>query len=159
MIRAFAAWGGVKEYQLVIAGSAGFGASEVDQTIEQQHMKERVRMLGFVSEQELPLLYQGARAFVFPSEAEGFGLPVLQAMAVGLPTVASDIPALREVVGESTLLIDPKNESQWTVALEQITRDETLGASLQAKGIARAAEFSWEKTAQLTWEGIRNLVE
>lgn len=158
LIRAFAAWEGAKEHQLILAGSPCFGFEEIDRVIKEQKIEERVRLLGFVSETDLPSLYHGARAFVFSSMAEGFGLPVLQAMATGTPIVTSDISALREVAGESAVFVDPKDQQRWTTALDSITRDESLRADLRAKGIARAAEFSWKKTAQLTWEAIRNLL-
>lgn len=143
---------------LVLVGREGVGSERVFGTIHDLELDRRVRLLGYVPEEDLPALYQGARAFVFPSAAEGFGLPVLQALACGTPTLASDIPALREVAGEAALFVDPEDVSGSTSALQQITTDEALRTRLEKAGPARAQVFSWERTADLTWQAIRSLV-
>ncbi len=143
-----------KQYHLVIVGSSGFRAQEVRDLVRDLGIEDRVHFLNWVSEDELPFLYAGAEAFVFPSAYEGFGLPVLQAMACGVPTVCSDIPALREVAGDAALFVEPFDESAWHAALDRILTDEKLRTDLIAHGIARDALFSWNRCAEKTWQGI-----
>jgi glycosyltransferase involved in cell wall biosynthesis len=103
-----------------------------------------VRLLGVVPEEMLPALYAGAEAFVLPSLHEGFGLPVVEAMACGVPVVASDRGALPETCGDAALLVDPTDPHAVADAIDAAIGDERLAAA----GIARAAEFSWERTAK-----------
>jgi glycosyltransferase involved in cell wall biosynthesis len=108
----------------------------------------RVRFLGFVEARRLPMLYSGALAVVVPSLYEGFGLPVLEAMACGAPVIASTAGALREVAGDAALLVDPHDVSGWAAAITRVIDDPALRADLRARGVARAAQFSWSQTAR-----------
>jgi glycosyltransferase involved in cell wall biosynthesis len=108
----------------------------------------RVRFLGFVEAHRLPLLYSAALAVVVPSLYEGFGLPVLEAMACGAPVIASTAGALREAAGDAALLVDPHDVSGWARAIVQVTDDPDLRAALRARGQGRAAQFSWAATAR-----------
>lgn len=108
----------------------------------------RVRFLGFVEAHVLPILYSAALAVVVPSLYEGFGLPVLEAMACGAPVIASTAGALREVAGDATLLVDPHDASAWARAITRVVDDPDLRADLRARGMARAAQFSWFETAR-----------
>lgn len=127
--------------------------------VEDARISDRVRLLGYVPEADLPTLYHGARAFVFPSRAEGFGLPVLQALAAGLPTIASDIPALRELAGDTAIFIDPLDVEAWRNAFARIATDELPRTTLGGRGPARARQFSWGQCAARTWQAIQSLVQ
>jgi glycosyltransferase involved in cell wall biosynthesis len=108
-----------------------------------------VRFVGAASDADLPALYGGALAFVFPSLWEGFGLPVLEAMASGAPVLASNRGALPEVTGGAALLVDPA-PAPLADALERLLAEPALRERLRAAGLARAAAFSWERTARET---------
>ncbi len=107
----------------------------------------RVRLLQDVPDRDLPAIYRAAAALAFPSLAEGFGLPVLEAMAAGIPVVASDIPAVAEVAGTGALLVPPRAEAAWTGALRTVLTDEELARALVKAGSAVAAEAGWERGA------------
>lgn len=108
----------------------------------------RVRFLGFVEARRLPILYSAAMAVVVPSLYEGFGLPVLEAMACGAPVIASSTGALREVAGDAAVLVDPHDVPGWASAISRVGGDAALRADLRARGMARAAQFSWSETAR-----------
>lgn len=116
---------------------------------------ERVQMLGYVSEADLPTLYARALIFVLPSLDEGFGLPALEAMASGTPVVASRAGALPEVVGDAGLFFDPRDAAGLVGALQRLLRDPKLRRDLGEKGWERARTFSWERSARLVWEAIQ----
>ena len=113
---------------------------------------ERVKYLGYVSYTDLPKILAGAIALLFPSLWEGFGFPVLEAMACGTPVVTSTVSALPEVAGDAALLIDPRDPHALAAAMADLASDATLRAQLTQTGLARAAQFSWHKTAQQTAE-------
>jgi len=107
-------------------------------------------LLGRVAEDELRALYAGAACFVYPSLYEGFGLPVLEAMAAGAPVVTSNLSSLPEVAGAAALLVDPRDPAALGAAIGRVLTDDALAARLRAAGRARAATFSWERTARET---------
>ena len=113
-------------------------------------LTEDVRFLGYVADGDLPALYSGATAFAFPSLYEGFGLPVLEAMACGTPVLTSNVSAMTEVAGDAALLVDPLDTGAIADALGRLLSDATLREELRARGLARAAEFSWERAARET---------
>jgi glycosyltransferase involved in cell wall biosynthesis len=115
--------------------------------IEEQHVTDRVYFAGIVPEAELPSLYRGAEALVFPSLYEGFGLPVLEAMACGTPVVTANMTAMPEVAGDAALLVDPTSVGQIANSIERIVNDSSLQLCLRTKGLARAAQFSWSQTS------------
>jgi glycosyltransferase involved in cell wall biosynthesis len=130
-------------------------------TAHEHELRERALSLGvmedlrfpaWVSPEELEGLWAVAEAFVFPSLYEGFGLPVLEAMARGVPVACSDSSSLPEVAGEAALLFDPRSEEAIAQALERLLGDERLRERLRALGLARAGQFTWERTARLTLE-------
>jgi alpha-1,3-rhamnosyl/mannosyltransferase len=119
---------------------------------------DAVRFLGPVDETDLPALYGGAAAFAFPSRHEGFGLPVLEAMACGTAVVAGDATSLPEVAGDAALLVDPLDVTAWSTALERVLGEPQLAADLRARGRARAARFTWQATARATLDAYRELL-
>lgn len=114
-----------------------------------------VRFLSWLSPEELEGLWALAAAFVFPSLYEGFGLPVLEAMSRGVPVACSNASSLPEVAGEAALLFDPHDEAAIAGALRQVLEDQAFRERLRARGLARVAEFTWERTARLTLESYR----
>ena len=114
--------------------------------------------LGSVGDQVLRRLYRDATALVYPSRYEGFGLPLLEAMASGTPVVASRAASIPEVVGESGLLLDPDDPHAWAEAIAGVMEDPALRARLSAAGLARAAQFTWAKTARITMDVYRRVV-
>lgn len=144
---------------LVLAGKRGYNGKDIESRAIASPLARDIRFLGYVPDNHLPALYQGALAFVFPSNGEGFGLPVLEAMAQGTPVIASDLPALREVAGEAALFATPRDIPTWTAALERLVVEPDLAETLRQAGEQRAAEFSWTKTATLTWQVLRKLCQ
>ena len=113
--------------------------------------------LGPVSEPTLRALYHGAAALVYPSRYEGFGLPLVEAMASGTPVLASRAASIPEVVGESGILLDPDDPGRWADAIVDVMTDAVLRARLRTAGLARAAMFSWERTARITLDVYRRV--
>jgi glycosyltransferase involved in cell wall biosynthesis len=137
-------------HQLVIAGKRGWLATDVEAHIAKSPAANRVHYLGYVAASELPTLYSGAAAFCFPSLYEGFGLPVLEAMACGTPVVTANTSALPEVAGDAALLVDPADIASIGAALVRVLTDDSLRRDLTARGLARAAQFTWERSAEAT---------
>jgi glycosyltransferase involved in cell wall biosynthesis len=133
---------------LAIAGGKGWLDDPLYRQIEALGLGERVRLLGFVDDADLPALYSAARVFAFPSLYEGFGLPPLEAMACGVPVVASRASSLPEVIGEAGLLVDPLDVEALASALRRALEDEDLRHTLISRGLAQARRFSWAESAQ-----------
>ena len=106
-------------------------------------------MVGFIADKDLPAFYQGTSAFVWPSLYEGFGIPVLEAMASGAPVVTSKIPVFEEVTGRAAVLVDPKNSTDIANGITKILSNPKFAGELGAKGKVRAKSFSWEKSAKV----------
>jgi glycosyltransferase involved in cell wall biosynthesis len=143
-----------EDHDLVIVGKRGWDAPALDQRIRQYHMGDRVRVLEYVAEADLVPLLGGATALLFPSRYEGFGLPVLEAMACGVPVVASTASSVPEVGGEAVLYADPSDKEAWQVQIGRIITDTSLRVKLREQGLTRAATFTWHRTAQLTLEAL-----
>jgi glycosyltransferase involved in cell wall biosynthesis len=137
-----------QELWLVVAGVAG--SDRVFQGSGIETVPERVMFSGFVNDEDLPGLYSGATALAYPSVYEGFGLPVLEAMAAGCVPIAANSTALPEVVGDAGMLVDPADIEELAEAIVRIAEDTELRATLRARGIARSAGFSWERAADST---------
>lgn len=143
-VEAFAKSGLATDMHLVFTGHP---TSELANYIAQQGVTSKVYFAGRVLEAKLPSLYRGAQALVFPSLYEGFGLPVLEAMACGTPVVTSSVAAMPEIAGKAALLVDPTSVDQIAQAMVRIVDDSSLRRELRETGLARSAQFSWEKTA------------
>lgn len=138
-------------WDLVIVGARNFWkTTPVAEVFKRLGLQSCVHFTGYISEEDLPAIYNGADLFIFPSLYEGFGLPVLEAMACGTPVVTSNSSSLPEVAGEAAILIDPYDVDAMAAAMQCILSDPNLAEELAAKGIARAREFSWERTARET---------
>ncbi len=138
------------EHKLVVAGQRAWKYGADFHLAEELGLKGQVVFTGYVPPDEMPALYNAADLFAFPSLYEGFGLPVLEAMACGVPVVTSNVSSLPEVAGDAALLTDPRDAPALCDALERILRDDSLRAELRRRGLERAATFSWEKAARET---------
>ncbi|MBI4670059.1 MAG: glycosyltransferase family 4 protein [Chloroflexi bacterium] len=145
--------------RLVVAGHKGWLTDEVDQTIAKYKLHDKVCFLGSVPTQELAFLYSAARVFALPSFYEGFGLPPLEAMASGTPVVVSNVSSLPEVVGDAGILLEPNDVEAWAVALHRVLTDNALHDEMSAKGLKRAAHFSWERAARETLDVYRQVAK
>lgn len=150
LVRAFAALCNEFPHDLVLAGPEGWLMDEIERTIAESGIGARVRRIGFVDDGALVALYSGADAVAIPSLYEGFGLPVLEAMASGAPVLTSNVSSLPEVAGNAALLVDPANLDSITDGLRQLLTSDSLRAQLRAAGLTQAAAFTWERTADLT---------
>jgi glycosyltransferase involved in cell wall biosynthesis len=132
---------------LALAGQAGLGAESLKELAGELGIGDAVRWLGYIPSEDRPALYASALAFVFPSLYEGFGLPVLEAMAWGTPVIASDVSSLPEVVGDAGLLVDPLDVAGLSDAMARVADDRSLTDRLVARGRDQAARFSWDRCA------------
>jgi len=139
-----------RDFRLILAGLRGFHAQAIERLIEELNLQDSVRITGWVPREELYSLYARARAFVYPSTFEGFGMPVLEAMAAGIPVACSDIPPLREVAGDAALFFDPLNEDDIASSIERVMSDTSLQEQLATAGRERARGFTWRKSAEQT---------
>ena len=136
------------DIHLVIAGGKGWLDNPIYAAIAETHMENFVHFIGFAADEDLPALYKNAVCLAFPSLYEGFGLPILEAMACGVPVLTSNISSLPEVAGDAAIMVDPYDLDTITNGLERLVLDTDLRASLIQKGLARAREFTWEKSAR-----------
>jgi glycosyltransferase involved in cell wall biosynthesis len=151
--------GRMQDWQLVLVGSpSGYGAAAILARIKSSKCRERICVRGYLSAEDLEKLYAHASIFAFPSLDEGFGIPVLEAMAHGLPVVTSNCSALPEVAGEAALLVNPRSAMEITAALHRLAGDAELRERLADLGRARAELYSWERAVNATYEVYRELV-
>ena len=134
-------------HQLVLAGKDERYRPEIEKTVKDLDLAASVTFTGLVSDEDLPFLYNGAQAFVFPSLYEGFGIPVLEAMACGTPVITSKVTSLPEIVGDAGLLIDPENIDEMARAIHLLLTDSALCEKLILKGLERSKLFSIEQTS------------
>jgi len=139
-----------RECLLVLVGAIGKTSQRLQELATQWQIEDWLRFPGFVSKEELVLLYNASRALVFPSLYEGFGLPPLEAMACGTPVVAVRSAAVEEVVGPAGVFVAPGDSEALAEALDRVLSDAELRSSLRARGLERAKDFSWEKAATQT---------
>ncbi|MCL4459347.1 MAG: glycosyltransferase family 4 protein [Chloroflexi bacterium] len=136
------------EHQLVIAGKRGWLYDEIFDKVDELGLSKKVRFLGYVPEEDLPALYSLADLFVFPSLYEGFGLPLLEAMACGTPVIASTSSALPEVVGDAGLLVKPTDVAGLAEAMGRTLSDRDLRQDMVRKGLERSKRFTWRGAAE-----------
>ena len=137
------------DWRLALAGAAnGYGAAEELRAVEESPARSRIDVLGHVSSAELESLYNRAGIFAFPSLDEGFGMPILDAMAHGVPVITSNCSAMPEVAGDAALLVDPLNIGD---ALLRLANDESLREDLIGRGLERIRHFSWDSAVEKTW--------
>lgn len=153
LITAFAALPNCQDYELWLVGPSDRRYTPTLQAqAEELSITNQVKFLDYVPYSELPTIINGAIALVFPSLWEGFGLPVLEAMACGTPVITSNLSSLPEVAGDAAILINPYNTGEITEAMQAVVNDSGLRSHLSTQGITRANQFSWEKTGQATAE-------
>ena len=141
--------------QLVIAGPKGWLTEGLFANAEWATRTDHILFTGYVPDEDLRALYSSCHVSVYPSVYEGFGLPPLEAMACGAPVITSRIPVIMETVGTNARLIDPSDVRELTSALVELLTDSDARAHFSAAGLQRAAEFTWERTAQMTLEVYR----
>lgn len=153
LIRAFE---NIKQYNssyiLVIAGKLGWNYKGILKAIEESSSKENILRLGYISTEDKPILIAACNILVYPSIYEGFGLPVLEGMAAGVPVITSSTSSLSEVAGQAAVLVDPGSIEQLAAAMELVLSNTKYAESLRRAGRSRARDFSWEKTARLTYK-------
>jgi glycosyltransferase involved in cell wall biosynthesis len=154
LVRAFASVVNHIPHNLVLVGAEGWRTESLHRVLEEPALRGRVRLQGFASPEDLPLWYSACDMFVIPSLYEGFGLTLLEALACGAPSIASNRASLPEVAGDAALLVDPDAESL-AAAIETLAGDQELRNRLAAQGPIQAAHFSWQRTAELTVASYR----
>lgn len=158
LLKAYAARPKIREtHCLVIAGNPSHPVGAISQTSRALHIGNRVVCLGRVSRDDLRVLYSHADLFVFPSLYEGFGMPVLEAMACGAPVITSSTTALREIAGDAAILVDPEDSEALGDAIVRVLSDASLRGMLRSKGFQRVKQFTWEETARRTLAVYRDL--
>jgi glycosyltransferase involved in cell wall biosynthesis len=148
LVEAFGVVRDALPHDLVMTGGPGYLETSLDDVIDRYKLAGRVRRIGLVAQADLPGLYGGATALLFPSRYEGFGLPPLEAMACGCPVVCSNATALPEVVGDAALTFDPNDTRVLAELMLTVARDERLRSDLVQRGQARAASFSYGRVAR-----------
>jgi len=143
--------------KLVLVGMAGYGYDEIKYTVEEYNLNSEISALGWVPEDDMPYIYNAARVFVFPSHHEGFGIPVIQALACGVPAVVSDIPVFREVTGECALFFDKDDKNDMAEKMFMALSDENLRQKMITTGYERVKNFSWKKCAAETLAVIEKM--
>lgn len=148
-----------QQHKLVIGGKKGWYYESIFRTVKSMNLNSSVQFLGRVNDDDLPALYRQAKGFVFPSFAEGFGLPPLEAIACGTPVISANTTSLPEVIGQAGLLINPRQTPQLSKAIEQLLTDQQLYSKLKNQTLNQAEQFNWQKTAELTLEILMQTAE
>ncbi|MEM9264992.1 MAG: glycosyltransferase family 1 protein [Cyanobacteria bacterium P01_F01_bin.13] len=147
------------DVSLVLIGTLRFQRKDVEAAFKEfADYMNQIIFTGYVPDEELNAIYNGAAAFVFPSLYEGFGLPVLEAMQAGVPVISSNATSLPEVAGDAAILIDPKDETDLCRAMLNVLQDRTLRQQLSQKGLVQSQKFSWKKCADKTVEIYREIL-
>jgi glycosyltransferase involved in cell wall biosynthesis len=143
---------------LVIVGAKGWGYEEIFRLVSRLGIREKVIFTGFIEDREKFMLLQKATVFVYPSFYEGFGLPVLEALAIGVPTITSNVSSMPEVAGDAALFVDPFDVQELSNALRALLENPSLRRALSAKGIEQAKKFTWKRAALETIDVYENVV-
>jgi glycosyltransferase involved in cell wall biosynthesis len=156
LMRAFAAFRAEHPaFRLVMAGIRGFHTGPLEDLRRELGLEEAVQFTGWIPREELYDLFANAFAFFYPTRFEGFGLPVLEALAAGIPTACSNIEPVSGIAGDAALKFDPEDTGAIAAAMTRLACDQPLRAELSARGPAQAAKYSWKETARLTLQAIR----
>ena len=150
---------GFDELKLLIIGDEISKLPALRRAVHSHKLHKHVRFLGYLEDETLASLYRLASVFVFPSLYEGFGLPPLEAMASGTPVVTSNVSSMPEVTGDAAVLVDPYSVDSIVEGIARVLKDPALSADLRRKGIARAREFSWDRSVQRTRELYQEVCE
>lgn len=150
---------GVDDLHLVLGGRIGWKSTRVMRQLRRHAAAARILIPGYIADEDLPALYSLAEMFLLPSRYEGFGLPVLEAMACGTPVITANISSLPEVAGDAALLVDPTDAEALAAAMADLAANPARRAALQEKGYRQAAQFTWEKTARATLAVYRAVLE
>jgi glycosyltransferase involved in cell wall biosynthesis len=137
-----------RDFQFVLVGPESFSSNQVLTDIQSTHIRERIHVTGYLSDEDTVALMNGASAFVYCSLYEGFGFPILEAMACGIPVITSNTTSLAEIGRNAAVLVDPENPNEIANAFSQVLQDEELRADLRVQGIEHAQHFTWQKFAQ-----------
>jgi glycosyltransferase involved in cell wall biosynthesis len=159
LLRAYAALPRAERLPLVLGGGKGWKYDDIFATVEDQQLRDEVLFPGFIPTEELPLWYNSTEVFLFPSVFEGFGLPVLEAMACGRPVITSNVSSLPEVAGDAGLCLPPHEVEAWTAALSRAYHDAQWRRAVGERGLQAAQRFTWQETARLTVESYRQAGE
>lgn len=143
--------------KLVIVGRQGWKSDTIHDTLQELALHRDVILTGYVSDEHLPLIYNNALMFVYPSFHEGFGLPVLEAMACGLPVLTSDTSALKEIVGDAAITVDPRNYYELAERMKEIITSHKMRSQLKDRALNHVRNFSWESCARKTLNVYENL--
>lgn len=159
LIKAYAALPAEQRLPLILAGGVGWDIEPLHAAIDRYDLANSVFMPGFVPAEEIALWYNSAECFIYPSVFEGFGLPVLEAMACGAPVITSNVSSLPEVAGDAGLCLPPDQLEVWTNALRRAVEDSEWREETRQRGLERAPLFNWETTTRLTLESYRRAYE
>jgi glycosyltransferase involved in cell wall biosynthesis len=143
-------------YRFIIVGKSSFGFEEIRSQAEKSSAKEAIEFMGPLSDEKMFVLLKNATALVHPCPVEGFGLPVVEAMLLGVPVIVADHGAAAEAAGDAALLVSPVEPEKWSQAMDQVTFD-IFRNTLIAKGLDRAKHFTWPLAAAATWKAILDL--
>ncbi|OGD65732.1 hypothetical protein A3F08_02940 [Candidatus Berkelbacteria bacterium RIFCSPHIGHO2_12_FULL_36_9] len=146
------------KYYLILAGKKGWNTKEIEKVYKGMEYKNRVRFLDYVEQKDLPLIYNASDLFCYPSLYEGFGLPVLEAMACGTPVLTANISSLPEVGGSAAGYVDPKNTDEIYQAITKILLNKNLLRKMKTEGIRQAKKFSWAKCAKETHQVYEEII-
>jgi glycosyltransferase involved in cell wall biosynthesis len=146
-------------HELILAGSRGWIGEEFMHFILSPQLADKVRWVESISEEDMPALYTGAEAFVFPSLKEGFGIPLLEAMGCGVPVLCSNTAAIPEVVGDAAWMMDPSNVGDWSLAMQRVVSEPQFVQLLREKGRTRVSLFQMENTAKQTLTALKLTVQ
>jgi len=158
LLKAFSIWKNKDEYELVCVGGKSWSSEEAG-LISKNGLLDRIKLFGFMDDRELMALYSLAAAFVYPSKYEGFGIPLVEAMACGTPIVAANISSIPEIAGNAALYFDPDSEASLADAIHKVVFDENFKNSLIKNGFKRKESFNWDKTARETYDVYNKLLQ
>ena len=147
------------DMKLVLVGRRTWTSSDIAKTIDRLKLRSHIFELGYADNKDLPILYSGASMFVFPSLSEGFGMPVLEALACGVPVITSNVDALPEVTGDAALHVNPRSVDDIGSAMQRVFTDPALRESLRVKGLERARAFTWRGAARQTLAAYTQLAQ